>query len=184
MFGNVTGISILVGFGFGLPPLASQAYGAKNYKRVGNLMQRQLAMELTTVCIPVAIVWASTESILVYLHQPAHIARLAGQFLTWRLVSLPFYTLQLNIEALMASTQAPVLSRMLTCGSATVLNLFLFWLLIPEEQMNLGFIGAPLSMTIVNIYTALVLYAVAPYSLVSFDSRYYHPTDANSEFFC
>ena len=49
MFGNVSGISMIVGFGLGLPPLASQAFGARNYQRVSELLQRQLLMHLLLV---------------------------------------------------------------------------------------------------------------------------------------
>ena len=68
MFGNVTGISFLVGFGLGFIPLASQAYGAGNMRRVGDLLQRQLMIHFLLVCIPIAVVWSKTEAILLYVH--------------------------------------------------------------------------------------------------------------------
>ena len=49
MFGNVSGISMIVGFGLGLPPLASQAFGARNYQRVSELLQRQMLLHLLLV---------------------------------------------------------------------------------------------------------------------------------------
>lgn len=48
-FGNVTGISLIVGFALGLPPLVAQAYGAENYLRCGELLQRQLLIHVTVV---------------------------------------------------------------------------------------------------------------------------------------
>jgi Na+-driven multidrug efflux pump len=57
MFGNISGISLVEGFSSGLTPLASQAHGARNPRRVGDLLQRQLTMHLIMICIPVALMW-------------------------------------------------------------------------------------------------------------------------------
>ena len=61
MFGNVTGLSVIIGFSTGLSPLASQAFGAGNLRRVGQLLQRQVMMHLLLICVPVAIIWLATE---------------------------------------------------------------------------------------------------------------------------
>jgi MATE family multidrug resistance protein len=45
-FVNVTGFSLLIGFGSALTPLASQAYGARNPRRAGDLLQRQMLMQV------------------------------------------------------------------------------------------------------------------------------------------
>jgi hypothetical protein len=57
MFGNISGISLVEGFSSGLTPLASQAHGARNPRRVGDLLQRQLTMHLVMICLPVAVMW-------------------------------------------------------------------------------------------------------------------------------
>jgi Na+-driven multidrug efflux pump len=46
---QVSGVSMIVGFGLGLPPLASHAFGAGNYRRVGDLLQRQLMLHLLLI---------------------------------------------------------------------------------------------------------------------------------------
>jgi hypothetical protein len=48
-FGNVTGVSLVVGFALGLPPLVAQAFGAGNHARCGELLQRQLLIHLAVV---------------------------------------------------------------------------------------------------------------------------------------
>jgi hypothetical protein len=79
MFCNVAGFSINVGYLSALDTLCSQAYGAKNYKRVGLLLQRALTIS-TLLAIPVAIVWLFAEQILLAVHQDPEIARLSGVF--------------------------------------------------------------------------------------------------------
>ena len=40
MFTNVTGMSLIIGFGSGVIPLIAQAFGAGNLQRCGDLLQR------------------------------------------------------------------------------------------------------------------------------------------------
>ena len=51
----VTGQSLIYGTGMGLATLSSQAFGAKNYRRVGVLWQRQCVYQWL-LCIVVALV--------------------------------------------------------------------------------------------------------------------------------
>lgn len=45
----MTGISIVIGFALGLPPLVAQAYGAQNYIRCGELLQRTIMIHLLLI---------------------------------------------------------------------------------------------------------------------------------------
>ena len=188
MFGNVTGISLILGFGTGLFPLASQAFGAKNYKRVGDLVQRQILLHMLLVCLPVSILWLFTEDILIAVNQPAEIAQLTGSFLRWRIVALPFIALQQDLEALMQCVQAPVVPRMLLYAVSAALNLILFFVLIDGNGtgLGLGFVGAPLALTITNIATALGLWWLTPSLVVRANSSYQstptHPNDSSLHF--
>ncbi len=115
MFGNVAGLSLIMGFGTGLTPLAAQAHGAGNFKRVGDLLQRQLLLHIGVICVPVALIWWNTEAILVGFGQPAGVSRLAGQFVRWRIVALPAYAIFRDVEIILQCTQAPILPRVGVC---------------------------------------------------------------------
>ena len=69
-----------MGTGSGLGALTSQAFGAKNYRRVGLLLQRQLAYQFL-LCVPIALCWWYTEAILLALGQPPRVAYFSGVFL-------------------------------------------------------------------------------------------------------
>jgi len=88
--GNVTGISLIVGFALGLSPLASQAFGAGNFARVGSLLERQLLIHLLIVVPIIILLWGSAEAMLIAFKQPPALAALAGEYLFWRLPAVPF----------------------------------------------------------------------------------------------
>ena len=96
MFSNITGTSVIVGAGIGFAPLCSQAFGAKNYRRCGILLQRQLVLH-TCICLPIAVLWAGAGPLLAALGQPAGIAELAGVFILYRLPGLFFMMLNENL---------------------------------------------------------------------------------------
>eukprot|EP00750_Incisomonas_marina_P006024 INCI14284.1.p1 GENE.INCI14284.1~~INCI14284.1.p1 ORF type:complete len:436 (+),score=65.21 INCI14284.1:417-1724(+) len=166
MFGNVTGISLIVGFGTGMTPLAAQAFGAGNFKRVGDLLQRQLLMHVVLVCVPVAFIWHYAGAVLVAFGQPAGISALTQDFLRWRIAALPFYALQLDLESMLQCTQAPVMPRTILYATSAAFNVLLFWLFIEGRDaggwLGMGFVGAPFAMTVTNILTSLVLLWLTP----------------------
>ena len=56
MYSNFTGIAVTLGMATAIDTLAAQAFGAKNYRRVGVVVQRG-AVYLTGLCIPVGFLW-------------------------------------------------------------------------------------------------------------------------------
>jgi MATE family multidrug resistance protein len=157
MFGNVTGVSVIIGFSTGLSPLASQAFGAGNLRRVGQLLQRQVMMHLLLICVPVAVIWLATEPLLLFLGQPPEIAALSRVFLYWRIVALPFLALQQDLT-LALQAQRVVKGPMILSCIMCALNVVLLWACIEE----LGFIGAPLALTITNVLSGVLLLVLAP----------------------
>lgn len=91
-FASVTGFSLLLGMASALDTFCGQAYGAKQYKMLGIHMQRAMLI-LMIVSIPLAVIWANTGSILVFLGQDHEIASEAGSFARFMLPSLFAYGL-------------------------------------------------------------------------------------------
>jgi multidrug resistance protein, MATE family len=152
----VTGISIVVGFALGLSPLCSQAFGAGNYKRCGDLLQRQLLIHLLLTCPPIALVWWKCEYFLVLMNQPPKISKLCAQFLMWRLPGLPFTCISEDLTAFIKSQRVfvPTMFIMIGLGIATVA---LAALLILPQFVGLGFIGGPIAISCSNIIQAVTL---------------------------
>ena len=85
---NSTGLSFVLGYGSGLDTLASQAWGAKNYKKVGVYLQRALIIHLLIAFFVLGI-WSNAETILNLLHQPPEVVRYSVQYIHISAASLP-----------------------------------------------------------------------------------------------
>jgi Na+-driven multidrug efflux pump len=80
MWINITGMSIIYGGMSAYDTLGSQAYGAKNYRLVGLLAQRCLAI-CTLLCVPISLCWWHlTGPVLVLVGIEQRTADLAADF--------------------------------------------------------------------------------------------------------
>ena len=72
-FINVTGPSIFIGLCSALETLSSQAYGAKNLRMVGVVLQRGVWI-LGITCILTWTLWINAELLLLMVHQKRNVA--------------------------------------------------------------------------------------------------------------
>ncbi|KAM0015338.1 putative multi antimicrobial extrusion protein [Helianthus debilis subsp. tardiflorus] len=139
---SVTGFSLLMGMSSALETLCGQAYGAQQYTKVG--VQTYTAIfSLLIVCIPLAIFWRYTESLLLLMGQSASISYEAGKFITCLIPALFAYAaLQPLVRYFqMQSMLLPVLASSIT---ALCLHIPLCWALV--YRTGLGNFGAAVSM--------------------------------------
>lgn len=149
---NVTGVSMVVGFGIGMIPLASQAYGAKNYERVGAILVRQQCIHLL-VCTGVLVLWWNTETALDALDQPSFIASGTAEFVRWRMPALPFLVLNQNFSSFLQCQR--IFKPMMYVGVVmNPISIFLFWLMI--SQLGMGTTGGALALTLSDALRALL----------------------------
>ena len=73
-FINVTGNSLYIGLGSAVETLCSQAFGAKNYRLVGVVLQRGVWISGIS-CILTWILWINTELLLWMVHQKESVAQ-------------------------------------------------------------------------------------------------------------
>jgi MATE family multidrug resistance protein len=78
-FVNVTGVSFGIGLLTGVETLCAQAYGAKNYRRVGVVVQRGILI-CTTFCVPCILLWFLTEDVFLLFRQNPELAKLSGRY--------------------------------------------------------------------------------------------------------
>lgn len=136
---NVTGNSMLIGLSGPLTTLASQAYGAKDYKELNVSLQRTIIILSIFVCIPVSVLWLFSENIMRYLGQNHHIAVASGRFLFYLIPSLwarAFSTSIQNWLYAQGKTKAmAIISTVLALLHPLLCYLFIF-------PMGLGYLGA------------------------------------------
>ena len=71
-FINVTGRSIFIGLCSALETLSSQAYGAKNFRLVGVVLQRGVWI-LGIICLLTWTLWINSEALLLMVHQKKNV---------------------------------------------------------------------------------------------------------------
>ncbi|PIN13559.1 putative membrane protein, predicted efflux pump [Handroanthus impetiginosus] len=129
---NVTGYSILFGMASALETLCGQAFGAKQYQKVGTFTYSALVC-LFLVSIPVSILWIYTEKLLVFIGQDPLISAEAGKYMIWLIPSLfPYAIYQSLVRYLTLAT---------LCFHLPICWAFIF-------KLKLGNSGAALSISI------------------------------------
>ena len=117
-----------VGVIFGMDPIVSQAFGAKDAKRQALALQRGLLAALG-VSIPLGLLWLLAEPILVFFGQEPHLARDAGRFLLPQIPGLAGMLLFFAFRSYQMG-RGIVRPTMWVMLGANVLNLALDWALI------------------------------------------------------
>ena len=144
MSANITGFAIYQGLTTSLDTLCAQAYGSGRKKLVGLQMQRMVYF-LWLITIPIGVIWLCGEKILLAIIPEPEVARMAGLYLKVILLAAPAYS---TFEAGKRFVQAQGLFKaplyvLLFCAP---LNAFLNWYFV--WKLNLGFVGAPMSIVI------------------------------------
>ncbi len=143
----------------GMDPLVSQAHGEGNGDGAALALQRGLIVA-TVVSIPLALLWMSTERLLLVFGQQPEVAELAQAYMLARLPSAFGFNLFIALRQYLAgrTLTRPAMWAMLLCNA---LNVVLNWVLIFGHlgAPALGLVGAGLGTGLTNIVLPLVLWA-------------------------
>ncbi|KAL0450040.1 UNVERIFIED_CONTAM: protein DETOXIFICATION 14 [Sesamum latifolium] len=157
---NVTGFSLIFGMACALETLCGQAYGAKNYQKVGTFTYGAI-MWLFLACIPVCVLWIYTDKLLILIGQDPVISVEAGKFSIWLIPSLfPYAILQSLVRYL--QTQSLILPMLLSTVASLCVHLPLSWALI--FKLKLGNAGAALSIGLSYWLNVIMLGLYVKYS--------------------
>ncbi|XP_019092916.1 PREDICTED: protein DETOXIFICATION 17-like [Camelina sativa] len=151
-FASVTGFTFLMGTAGALETLCGQSYGARRFGNLGILMQRAMCV-LLVLSVPLSIIWANTEHILVIAHQDKSIARLAGTYAQYMIPSIFAYGLLQCLNRFLQA-QNNVFPVFVSSGITTALHVLLCWVLVLKS--GLGYKGAALAISI-SYWTNVVL---------------------------
>ncbi|XP_061374562.1 protein DETOXIFICATION 16-like [Gastrolobium bilobum] len=152
-FCSVTGISLLLGMASALDTLCGQSYGAKQHRMLGIHMQRAMLV-LMIVSIPLAIIWANTRSILIFLGQDPEISAVAGTYAQLMVPCLFAYGLLQCINRFL-QTQNIVFPMMFSSAVTTLLHLLICWVMVFKS--GLGNKGAAIANSISYWVNVLIL---------------------------
>ncbi|KAK2451498.1 protein DETOXIFICATION [Trifolium repens] len=152
-FASVTGFNLLGGMASALDTLCGQSYGAKQYRMLGIHMQRAMFILMITA-IPLAIIWANTSSILIFLGQDPEISIEAGNYATLMVPCLFAYGLLQCLNRFL-QTQNIVFPMMFSSAFTTILHLPLCWIMVYKS--GFGSRGAAIAISISNWVNVTIL---------------------------
>ncbi|XP_042376166.1 protein DETOXIFICATION 30-like isoform X2 [Zingiber officinale] len=146
---------IMLGMGSALETLCGQAFGAKQLDMLGVYMQRSwVILTATSICLLPIYVFATP--VLLFFHQDPQIAFLAGKFSLYMIPQLFAYVLNFPLQKFLQA-QSKVMAMAAVSAVALLLHLLLSWLLI--AQLNLGLVGAAISLNVAWWFVVLGQFA-------------------------
>ncbi|CAK7895817.1 ethionine resistance-conferring protein 1 [[Candida] anglica] len=153
---NITGLAVYQGMATCLDSFCSQAYGAQKPLHVGMYFQRCSLMMLVFTVFPLSFIWWYSGSFLKKLIPDEELAMMAQSYLRINIIGAPGLLL---FETGKRYLQA---QHIFNAGTYVLLIVaplnFLFnWLLVWHPVTGLGFIGAPIAVSIIYWLTSILL---------------------------
>lgn len=143
-----------------LETLCGQAYGAKQYQKVGTYTFVSIIC-LLLVCLPVSILWMYTDKLLIFIGQDPLISVEAGKYAMWLIPSLFPYAIYQSLVRYL-QIQSMILPMLLSTVAALCFHLPLLWVVI--FKLKLGNPGAALSISVSYWLNAIILGIYVKYS--------------------
>lgn len=127
-----------------LETLCGQAYGAKQYKKIGTQTYTAI-FSLFIVCIPLSMLWIYIGRLLVFIGQDPHISHEAGRFIMCLIPTL-FGTAALQPLVRYYLMQSMILPLIISSCVTIAIHVPLCWLLVYHTSFKN--IGAAFAMDI------------------------------------
>ncbi|KAL2247003.1 UNVERIFIED_CONTAM: Protein DETOXIFICATION 1 [Sesamum indicum] len=150
---NITGFSLLSGLAGGLETLCGQAYGAKQYYKLG-IYTYSAIFSLALVCIPVCVLWLFMEKLLVLMRQDLSVALEAQKYSLWLIPALFGAAISKPLVRYL-QTQSLILPMLVSSFVVLCCHVLTSWALIYMSHM--GSKGAAIATCISNWIYVIVL---------------------------
>ncbi|KAL5761138.1 hypothetical protein ACOSQ2_019976 [Xanthoceras sorbifolium] len=141
---GVTGFSLLLGMASALETLCGQAYGAKQYRRIGTQTYTAI-FSLFLVCLPITLLWIYMGKLLVLIGQDPEISHEAGRFIVWLIPAIFAYATLQPLNRYF-QTQSLTFPMFLSSCVTLCLHIPLCWGLVFKS--GLGNVGAALAISV------------------------------------
>ncbi|CAA7030274.1 unnamed protein product [Microthlaspi erraticum] len=141
---NVTGFSLLFGLAGALETLCGQAFGARQYEKLGSYTFTSI-ISLLIICFPISLLWIFVKNILLLFHQDPEISEIASVYCLWLIPALFGYAvLQSFIRYF--QTQSLIFPMLFSSFTVLCFHIPVCWVLV--YTLGLGTKGAALSISI------------------------------------
>lgn len=152
---NVFGVSFLIGSLGALETLCGQAYGAKNYKAMGIILQRAMLFTLV-LASAVALSWSKIETLMLFLGQNATLSAAAARYLHWSTPAL-FFVASADCLKRFLTSQNVMLPATVASIVAMLCAPFFYWMLV--FKFHLGLFGAAIAGNIAQATPFVIMLA-------------------------
>ncbi|KAJ4830270.1 hypothetical protein Tsubulata_039335 [Turnera subulata] len=131
---NVTGFSVINGMASALETLCGQAFGAQQYRKLGNQTYGAI-FSLLLVSVGLSTIWINMGKLLILLGQDPIIAHEAGKFTTFLVPALFAYA---TYQPLLRFYQTQsIIMPMLMCSCLTlILHIPISWVMVYKSGLN------------------------------------------------
>jgi multidrug resistance protein, MATE family len=155
-----------IGLLFGIDPIATQAHGARDRDRLGDVLLHGSALALAAAA-PLALLWFATGPVLLAFGQDPATVAVAARYVQAQIPALPFFLLFMLVRQYLQA-RGIVRPAMWIAFGAIAFNGFLNWLLIFGEWglPRMGAVGAGVATAITQVaMLAALLFAVRRFRL-------------------
>ncbi|XBI32872.1 hypothetical protein VPH35_056255 [Triticum aestivum] len=135
---------LMLGMGSAVETLCGQAYGAHKYDMLGIYLQRSIVL-LGLTAIPLAVMYAFSEPLLLLMGQSPEIARAASIFVYGLIPQIFAYAVNFPIQKFLQA-QSIVLPSAYISTATLILHVLMSWVLI--YKVGLGLLGASLVLSV------------------------------------
>ncbi|CAN6211775.1 unnamed protein product, partial [Urochloa humidicola] len=135
---------LMLGMGSAVETLCGQAYGAHKYNMLGVYLQRSTVL-LVATGVPLAVMYAFSEQLLVLLGEPEHIAKAAAVFVYGLIPQIFAYATNFPIQKFLQA-QSIVAPSAYISTATLALHLALSWVAV--YRLGLGLLGASLVLSL------------------------------------
>ncbi|KAG9142992.1 hypothetical protein Leryth_006257 [Lithospermum erythrorhizon] len=153
---GVTGFSFLQGMACALETLCGQAFGAKQFKKIGTQTYTAI-FSLFLICIPISILWINIKKILIFFGQDPLIAHEAGIFITWLLPALFAYA-PLHPLVRYFQSQSMIFPLVISSCFTIIFHVFITWFLVFKTSLSNRGAAIGLALSLWSNATILFLY--------------------------
>jgi len=136
--------TVQLGMGSAVETLCGQAYGAHRYEMLGIYLQRSTIL-LVAVGVPLSVIYAFSEPILVFLGESPEIAKAAAVFVYGLIPQVFAYAANFPIQKFLQAQSIVSPSAYISAATLAV-HLVLGWLVV--YRFGMGLLGASLVLSL------------------------------------
>ena len=150
---------VAVGLLFGIDPIATQAHGARDRERLGDVLLHGSAMALLA-SVPLALAWLATEPVLLAFGQDPATVAVAARYVAVQIPALPFFLLFMLLRQYLQARGIVRPAMWIAFGSIAVnagANAVLIFGLFGAPRLGAVGAGVATALTEVAMLVALVV---------------------------